>query len=111
MSQVFGNGLMPYVHLFAELCVAGAISFLLLAVEPVIFLFTVSLLGSATFLFYKQVSQRVKNYGAIVQESNSRILLSGNQSLEGVKGIKVLALERFFGDSFRKARMDHAQDG
>ena len=57
------------------------------------------------------MAQRVKSYGAIVQESNSRILLSGNQSLEGVKEIKVLGKERFFGDAFRKARMDHAQDG
>jgi ATP-binding cassette, subfamily B, bacterial PglK len=104
LGTMFGSGVIPFITIMTELMVVIAITTLLLFVEPLATVFAMVVLGGLTGIFYRQVRRKVGLYGDIVQESSAQMILWANQSLGGVKEIKLLGRESYFLNSFLKFR-------
>lgn len=104
IGTMFGNGIIPFVTVMAELLVVVSICGLLLLVEPFVTVFAVLSLGFLMALFYVFVRKKMGQYGEKVQETSTHIFLWANQSLGGIKEIKVLGCEPFFLKNFLKHR-------
>lgn len=109
MGTMFGNGVIPIISFVSELLVVISISTLLFMFEPAVTIYALLIFGGLTLLFYKQVRKKITHYGNMVNDSSTKIILWANQSLGGIKEIKLFGRESFFLDSFAKSRFDNAK--
>lgn len=109
MGTMFGNGVIPFISFVTELLVVISISTLLFMFEPAVTIYALLIFGGLTLLFYKQVRKKITQYGNRVNDSSTQIILWANQSLCGIKEIKLFGRESFFLNSFAKSRFDNAK--
>ncbi len=108
-DALFGNGVNPLISIISELLVVFSITILLFLSEPLITASTIFIVGGFIALFYKQIRHKISYYGNKVQDLSTKIILWTNQSLGGVKEIKILRREPFFIKVFSKYRFDYAK--
>jgi ATP-binding cassette subfamily C protein len=108
MGTVFGNGIMPFMVLMAEIPVLISLSILLLIVDPLITLIAVLFFGGLTGIFYRYVRGKVSYYGDRVQETSTQMILWAKQSIEGIKEIKLFGRANFFLRAFSKYRNENS---
>ncbi|MBA2504335.1 MAG: ABC transporter ATP-binding protein [Thermoleophilaceae bacterium] len=101
--------LVPVVMLVSETLVVSAMLLVLLVVAPVPTLLAIAVLGPLVLLILKLVQPRISRAGATVVASHEANLRGIQQSLTGVREIKVLGREEFFVEKYASGRSDLAR--
>lgn len=92
----FSSSLLALLRLLSESIVVILIIILLLLAEPVvIYIFAVTLLIISGFYFYA-IRGEAKKWGDLAVQSNQKMLKSIQESIEGLKEIRVLGVENTF---------------
>ena len=101
--------LVPLVTLLSESLVVVAMLLVLLITAPLATLLVVGFLAPVVFILMRAVQPRIAASGVLAQESHERNLRHLQQSLSGVREIKVLGRERFFERKYAGSRLDLAR--
>lgn len=101
---VLAQALKPLVQTVSQGLVAVAIIAVLLATTPLPSLIAVGVLLPMAGVLLGLIFPRMKRLGRTSQEMNSATLQTLQQSLQGVRDIKVLAREGFFARQFARSR-------
>jgi len=109
LGAVFGGAIIPFMTILSELPVIVSISVLLFVVEPSITALTCVIIGGLSALFYRYVRKKTGHYGALVQETGTSMIMWANQSVGGIKEIKIGGKEPFFLDAFSHYRFVNAR--
>jgi len=96
VSRTFTNVLGPIIDLGSEVLLIIFILGLLLAVEPIATVCGVLVLGIVAGLFYKSVDKKNKYYGEISVKHSGETYKWINQSLGGIKEVRLLGREEYF---------------
>lgn len=105
VSKVTHEVLRPCTQIFSRMVASLFIVALLLAVDPILALVIVSVLGGAYFLIYLMVQRKLAGLGEERFAANAERSKIASEAFGGVKELKVLHRERFFIDNFsRNAR-------
>ena len=97
------QALMPLIMIAKEAVMVLGIIIFLFAVEPLISLIVLGLLGGGTGLFLQFTQKRMKSYGKKDQKMRQQIIKSLNQGVGGIKDARILNREPLFIEKFRKA--------
>jgi ATP-binding cassette, subfamily B, bacterial PglK len=93
---VFSNILVPGVMLFTEIVIVMTITLALFYVEPINTLILMCLLGLVLSLITYSIKRKVDVLGRISQKYLGEMIKSVNQSLGGIKMLKVSGAAEFF---------------
>lgn len=96
VSRTFTNVLGPIIDLASEVLLIIFILGLLLTVEPIATVCGVLVLGIVAGAFYKSVDKKNKYYGELSLKHEGETYKWINQSLGGVKEVKLLGREEYF---------------
>jgi ATP-binding cassette, subfamily B, bacterial PglK len=95
---------LPVIQVIAEGVVVLGLVVVMVVVAPEATALAVLIVGGAALLLLKVVQPRLKRLGARAQEMRKRTLGTLQQSLHGVRDIKILGGEAHFGGVFRRDR-------
>ena len=96
--------ILPVIQVVAETIVVLGLLALMLVIAPAATGLAILIIGCAALLLLKVVQPRLKRVGRIGQEMRKRTLASLQQSLYGIRDIKILGGEAHFGQVYRKSR-------
>ncbi|SFC96127.1 ABC-type bacteriocin/lantibiotic exporter, contains an N-terminal double-glycine peptidase domain [Thiohalospira halophila DSM 15071] len=110
VGQVIGNALMPAMNLMAHGIVAIFLVALVVAVNPVVAVVAVLVLGGAYSLIYGVLRRYIGRLGIERVKANQERFQIAQEALGGIKDVKVLGLENgyirgFAGPASRFARV------
>lgn len=100
---IFSGVLVPILILITEIMVMICISLLLAISEPVSSAIASIFLGISIFILNRTISKQMGGQGLIRQEQSGQMIQWVNQSLGGIKEIKLLGREIFFLNAFAKS--------
>ena len=92
--------LMEFIRLMTEVVVAVFLCLVLIIVDPVMTLIISAIMLGMTGIILKVVKPRLNRLGLENQEVQARMGKWRNQSIFGIKEVKVLHKEKFFVDNF-----------
>lgn len=102
VPTLFG-GFLLYAMMFAVEAITVLFVFgLLISVNPLPSIVTVTIVGAVVFVFYKVIRKRVSKLSQLKQYLGEQIIRCINQGFGGLKEIKVLGKERFFVNAYNK---------
>jgi ATP-binding cassette, subfamily B, bacterial PglK len=99
----------PVIQTLGESIVVLGLLAVMVIVAPGATAGAVVIVGGAALLLLKVVQPRLKRLGARAQEMRKRTLASLQQSLYGIRDIKILGTEAHFGRHYEKARRQLAR--
>jgi ATP-binding cassette, subfamily B, bacterial PglK len=97
------------IQVIAELLLIVGLVTVMLIVAPAATGLAVVIVGSASLLLLKLVQPRLRRLGARAQDMRKRTLSSLQQSLQGIRDIKVLGTESYFAGDYQQSRDDLAR--
>lgn len=100
VNTAFRQVIIPMMTLATELIIMTFISILLIIIQPLASFISVSLIGITVSIFYKFIHKKAGILGKKRQYYNRKMIQGINESLGGIKEIKVLRRENFFIDRF-----------
>lgn len=104
VSDLTTQCFLPAIQVMAESIVVLGLFALMLLVEPMATLLAVGMVGTAALLLLRIVQPRLKRIGRRAQQMHMSTLSILQQSLHGVRDIKVLGAEEHFGTRYRVSR-------
>ena len=111
VMRIVSDLLIPGLRIAMETLVLLAVLSLLIAVEPVITLSIMVLLGGSSVLFLRTVRRGVSQFGAAEHESRMRMIQTANEGFGGVKDLKVLGRIPYFLRAFAKHAVSYSRSG
>ena len=109
LGAVFGGAIIPFMTILSEIPVILSISILLFVVEPLITVIVCVIIGGLSVVFYRYVRRKIGLYGTRVQETGTNMIMWANQSVGGIKEIKIRGKETYFIDAFSRHRFENAR--
>jgi ATP-binding cassette, subfamily B, bacterial PglK len=109
VQEIIRRVVLPAAKFVAEIMVVAGISVVLFATAPVASLLVVAVLGPMTYLVLRMVKARVKRYGRLATDSAQESLQILQESLHGIRDIRLLGREGFFIRMFRRQRNQDAK--
>lgn len=109
VKDVAQQGFLQAIYILAELAVISGLLIVMVLVAPLATGLAVLVVGSAAVVLLTVVQPRLKRQGQIAQEMEKLTLAAIQQSLHGVRDIKVLAAQRYFGERYRRNRLRQAR--
>jgi ATP-binding cassette, subfamily B, bacterial PglK len=97
------------IYVISEGLLVLALILVMVVVAPVATAMAVGIIGGAALLLLKLVQPKLQELGVQAQRARLRSLGTLQQSLYGIRDIKVLAVESRFGESYRRDRRDLAR--
>lgn len=98
-----GSGLMnPLLSLITEVFIILAVSFVLIIVEPIGYIVTIALLGTATLLFVLSTKKYLQKWGARRQKLDAKRLRAISESFQTIKELKLLHKQESFISNYKK---------
>lgn len=104
VQEIVSRVVLPATKFVAEVLLVAGICVVLFAAAPLASLIVVAVLGPMTYLVLRVVRARVKRYGRIATDSAQGSLQTLQQSLHGIRDIRVLGRENYFVKAFRRQR-------
>jgi ATP-binding cassette subfamily C protein len=104
VDTAYRGVLVSAVHAASEMLLTIALLIVLLATAPYVTLITGVIMGVLVLLLLKVTQKTFGLWGGRVHELNGAIMANLQQSLAGVKEVKVLGRERYFYESYRDQR-------
>ena len=95
--------LLSLLRIAIEVTVLIAVMGLLIAVEPLVSLVMMALLGGTSVMFLRSVRRKLSRYAAQEQQHRAQMIQWVNQGLGGLKEVKVLRREPFFLGAFSES--------
>lgn len=108
-DEVVGNYLQPIAAIIVQVSLLGMLMAVLVAAAPTVTLVTLAVLLPATIVIVQLVRPKLRHYGRTTNEQVQDSLNSLQQTLHGIRDVKVLGRERHFASSFRRTRDKLAQ--
>lgn len=108
-DEVVSTYLNPIANILTQSAMLLFLLGVLIAAAPVVTLVTIGTLVPLTFVVLKVVRPTLNRLGRVTKKKVRESLESLQQSLHGVRDVKVLGRERFFGTEFRHARRELAR--
>jgi ATP-binding cassette, subfamily B, bacterial PglK len=108
VHSVITHAVTPLVRLFAELLVMVGLIAVLLSVSPTATALAAVVLGPLVWLLMRIIHPRVKTMGKRAQRAVKDSIQTAQQSLEGIRDVKLLGREPYFGREFARSRQVHA---
>lgn len=102
--SAYRSMLMSLVHAASEATLLIALLGVLVTAAPTVTLIAVGLVGALILTFLRLTQTRMVRWGFESHQLYATILAHLNQSLAGIKEVKVLGRERYFLASFQQAR-------
>ena len=96
--------ILPVIQVVGESIIVVGLLGLMVTIAPAETGLAVLIVGAAAVLLLKVVQPRLKRLGRMGQEMRKRTLASLQQSLYGIRDIKILGSETHFGRVYRKDR-------
>jgi len=109
VAQVVSLCLKPSVELVANSVVMIFLITLIVAINPVVAVIAVAVLGSAYVVVYTVFRKYLRWIGAERVEANKQRFQIAQEALSGIKDVKVLGLENGYIQSFRKPANEFAR--
>jgi ABC-type multidrug transport system fused ATPase/permease subunit len=104
VNQLVLYVLPPLVMVVAQGLIVLAIGIVLLVVAPIATLFIIVALGGVVFVLMRFVQPRLHGQGETYQEMAKRSFQSLQQSLHGIRDIKLLGREEYFRAQFERSQ-------
>lgn len=108
-DEVARNYLKPIASITTQAAMLIFLLGVLIAASPVATLVAIGILVPVTLLVLRLVKPTITRLGVATKRAVQEALFSLQQSLHGVRDVKVLGRERFFGNEYRKTRLDLAR--
>jgi ABC-type multidrug transport system fused ATPase/permease subunit len=108
-NKVVSYVLSPLVMLVSQAMVVLAIAMVLVIVAPLAMLLLAIVLGALVLGLLRFVQPRLARLGTESQEMSKRSIQALQQSLHGIRDIKLLGRERFFRDQFERSQSELAR--
>ena len=90
----------PILVISSDILVTGGLLVLLIKLEPIGSIATISIFGLTSWIFRKFTNSRIKTWGEI-QNFHKRMLLQHlQQGFGGVKDVKILGIEEYFASQY-----------
>ena len=109
VSMVVQKVILPAASLIAECLLVAGLTIFLLVVETQATLIAGAVMGVAVTLLLRVVQPRLKLLGRRTQTASKESLKTMQQSLQGIREIRLLDREEFFASQFRASRGDYAR--
>lgn len=106
VDQAYRGVLVSAVHTACELLLICALFVVLIATAPWVTLVTGVVMGLLVFVLLKLTKKTFSLWGGRAHDLAGAIMANLQQSLAGVKEVKVLGRERYFYESYREQRTD-----
>ena len=103
-QQLEAGGLRPTVVLISELALVSGLAALLVVADPVAALLAALVLGSVLALIQRVLRPRIRIWGMLAHEARSGTYTAIQQSLGGIRDLKVLAASQAFLDDHLRYR-------
>ncbi len=104
LEMLAGQSFLPTIHVLAEALIVLGLLALMLGIAPVGTALAIVVVGGAALLLLKVVQPRLRRLGAEAQEMRKQTLGTLQQSLHGIRDVKVLGVEKYFGDRYHADR-------
>lgn len=95
-SVIVSGVIVPFMQIIMDSLVLLMIVVLLLNVQPVISLFSFTVLGIVSFLFIRITNKKNKSYGREVQQHRHKMNKVVLEGISGIKEVKILGRENNF---------------
>lgn len=105
VREISQQGFLQAIYVVAEGALILGLLIVMVAVAPAATALAVLVMGSAAGVLLKVVQPRLKRQGVVAQEMEKRTLSAIQQSLYGVRDIKLLNAQAYFGEVYRKYRL------
>lgn len=105
VSQLVVQVFLPLINIMAESLLVLAMLALLMIVAPIATLLAVFVIGTAATILLTLVQPRLKRLGRSVHKTEEETLGILQQSLHGIRDVKVLAKERVFARRYQRGRL------
>ncbi len=102
VNILINNVLVPLMHITKESVMALSVLIFLFAVEPVISMFVMLVMGSLAGLFLFITQRRVKRFGVEAQKYRKDMMKAARQGFGGIKDVRVLNREAHMVEVFRE---------
>jgi ATP-binding cassette, subfamily B, bacterial PglK len=102
INRSIGGTVLPALNVLSKLIVTLFIFILLIYIDPKIALFSTVVLGLAYGAIYKFVRKKLHNIGIETNEANFQMYKVANESMSGIKDIKLRGIEEEFVGRFDK---------
>lgn len=104
VTQIVDNGLTPLAMIVSEAFIVVGVGIVLLIIAPVASLLALISLGTLTLLMLRFIHPRLSRLGGIRQEELKESLQFLQQSIQGIRDIKVYGAARYFTWRFSMSR-------
>jgi ATP-binding cassette, subfamily B, bacterial PglK len=108
VQEIINSVVIPASNFVAEVLIVAGLTLLLLATAPLPTLLVLAIIAPAVYLVLRLVRTRVRRYGQIAVDSSKNMISNLQQSLHGIRDIKLLRRERHFLRGFRGERIRDA---
>ena len=98
VSSFTQGTLVSILRIFTEIIVATFILIFLVFQDPYVLFLLVFLLGGFIFLYDFFFRKRIKRYGHLVNSYSTKMLKNINESVNGLKEVRILGKEKYFYD-------------
>jgi len=102
INRSIGGTVLPVLNILSKLIVTLFIFILLVYIDPMIALYSTVILGLAYGAIYKFVRKKLNNIGIGANETNFQMYKIANESMSGIKDIKLRNIEEEFVGQFNK---------
>jgi ATP-binding cassette subfamily C protein len=109
VDRVFSGMLIPIVTVMSEILIMLGLFALLMAVNPIVALVAFSFLALTGKGLISLVRRKIGRHGKVRADQQARMIRYVNESLGGVKEIKLLGREGYFVDAFRQSAKGWAE--
>jgi ATP-binding cassette, subfamily B, bacterial PglK len=99
-TTVVGKAFIPIIRIGSDAIMVVALSLVLFLVSPIAMATAVIVVGAAAALMLLAVQPRLKRVGRTAHEMTARCFRSLQQSLHGVRDVKLLGRERYFAEEY-----------
>jgi ABC-type multidrug transport system fused ATPase/permease subunit len=105
VNQVF----LPVIYIIAESFLVIGLVAVMLFIAPVASAIAVGVIGLSAVLLLLVIQPRMKGLGRVAHATNLETLGTLQQSLHGIRDVKLLAKERFFSRAYSRSRLAMAR--
>lgn len=105
VNEVF----LPVIFIVAESFLVIGLAFVMLAIAPVASAIAVGVIGLSAVLLLLVIQPRMRRLGRVAHTANLETLATLQQSLHGIRDVKLLAKERFFSRAYATSRLSMAR--
>lgn len=109
VDDLVRNAFLGTIEVLAQATVVVGLVLVMIAVTPMAALLAVAVMGPVALLLLKYVQPRLKRLGEVAQDARRDSLSLLQQSLYGIRDIKVLGREGFFSRLYRQRRQSLAR--